>query len=316
MKAVAATRNGGPQVLHVIELPEVHAGPGQVRVRVSHAAVNPTDTVRRAGHPGLTPASEDAPMVPGMDVAGVVDEVGEGVERLHAGQDVMAVVVPRGAHGAYRQQVVLPASSVVPAPAGATPEAAATLPMNGLTAVLSLRQLDLPRGAVLAVTGAIGAYGGYVVQLAKDDGLTVVADAKAGEEEAVRDLGADHVVPRGEGFAAAVRELFPGGVDGLADGSVQGEELSGAVRDHGGMAVIRGWDGDCQDVRDRRLSVHGTWIHTVAEDTAALERLAKLAERGAITLRVADVLPMDAAPQAHERLEAGGVRGRLVIDLT
>ncbi len=316
MKAVAATSNGGPQALHVIELPEVHAGPGQVRVRVSHAAVNPTDTVRRAGHPGLTPASEEAPMVPGMDVAGVVDEVGDGVERLREGQAVMAVVVPDATHGAYRQQVVLPEGSVVASPAGATPEAAATLPMNGLTAVLSLRQLDLPRGAVLAVTGAIGAYGGYVVQLAKDAGLTVVADAKDGEEALVEALGADHVLPRGEGFADAVRGLFPDGVDALADGSVQGEEVTPAIRDGGGMAVIRGSVGDGDDVRARGITVHETWVPSVSEDTAALQHLRELAEAGAVTLRVADVMAMDDAPEAHRRLEAGGVRGRLVLDLS
>lgn len=315
MKIIAVTENGGPEALQVIDRPEVHAGPGQVRVRVSHAAVSPTDTLRRAGLAGAPPASAADPMVPGMDVAGTVDEVGQGGDeggRLHVGQAVMAVVVPDGAHGGYSSSLVLPEASVVASPAGASPAQASTLPMNGLTALLSLRQLDLPAGATLAVTGAAGAYGGYVVQLARDAGLTVVADAKDGEEDLVRALGADHVVPRGDGFADAVRAVAPGGVDALADGAVQEGAVAGAVRDGGAMAVIRGWDGD----PGRGITVHPTMVFSVAEDTAALERLSDLAGRGVLTLRVADVLPMDQAAQAHRLLEAGGVRGRLVLDLS
>lgn len=315
MKVVAATRNGGPEVLSVIERPDPRPGPGQVLVRVSHAAVNPTDAMRRAGSPGRAPASSDAPVVPGMDVAGVVEQVGEGVDRLHRGQAVVAIVVPDGAHGGYSQLLALPQASVVAAPAGASAAQAATLPMNAMTALLSLRQLDLPPGATLAVTGAVGAYGGYVVQLAEDAGLTVVADAKEGEEALVAALGADHVLPRGAGFAAAVRERFPDGVDALADGAVQGEQVSAAVRDGGAMAVIRGWDGEVPDVRERAITVHRTWVGRVAEDTAALQRLGDLAASGALTLRVADVLPMEQAATAHERLAAGGVRGRMVLDM-
>lgn len=313
MKVVAVTQNGGPEALHVIERPEVHAGPGQVRLRISHAAVNPTDALRRAGGRGVPPASEQNPMVVGMDVAGTIDQIGEGGGgRLHVGQAVVGVVIPEGAFGGYSSSLVLPAASVVPSPAGASPAQASTLPMNGLTALLSLRELDLPVGATLAVTGAVGSYGGYVVQLAKDAGLTVVADAKAGEEDLVTALGADHVVPRGEGFAEAVRALVPGGVDALADGAVQEGAVAGAVRDGGAMAVIRGWDGD----PGRGITVHRTFVPTIAQDTEALQHLSDLAGRGALTLRVADVLPMEQAAHAHRRLEGGGVRGRLVLDMT
>ena len=315
MKLVAATRNGGPEVLSVIERPDPRPGPGEVLVRVSHAAVNPTDTLRRAGIPGGAPASEQAPIVPGMDVAGTVEQVGEGVDRLHRGQAVMAIVVPDGAHGGYSQLLALPQASVAAAPAGASAAQTATLPMNGMTALLSLRQLDLAPGATLAVTGAVGAYGGYVVQLAEEAGLTVVADAKDGEEPLVAALGADHVLARGAGFAAAVRERFPDGVDALADGAVQGDQVTAAIRDGGAMAVIRGWDGDAPDVRERGITVHQTMVASIAQDTAALERLATLAASGALTLRVADVLAMEQAATAHQRLEAGGVRGRLVLDM-
>ena len=128
---------------------------------------------------------------------------------------------PDGAHGGYREDLVLRRGSVVRAPAGVDAVAASTLPMNGLTARLALDQMALEPGQVLAVTGAAGAFGGYVVQLAKADGLTVVADASPADEQLVRELGADVVVRRGDDVAARIREHFPDGVHGLADGSVQ-----------------------------------------------------------------------------------------------
>ena len=306
------TEFGGPEVLHLVELPEPHAGPGEIRVRVHAAAVNPTDTGLRAGSYGLRLGDRPPPYVPGMDAAGVVDEVGAG-SRFGLGDRVMAIALPTGAHGgAYADELVVPDASAVPVPAGADFAAAATLPMNGLTAWLALDQLALPAGATIAVTGAAGAFGGYVVQLAKVRGLQVIADASEADEPLVRRLGADHVVRRGPDVADRVRELVPAGVDGLADGSVQNGEVAPAVRDGGDMAVVRGWDGD----PGRGITVHRVRVFEAATDTAALDELRQLAETGALTLRVAQVLPPDRAPEAHRLLEAGGVRGRLVLDFS
>src|ERR1700719_1598057 len=224
MRAVGLFTHGGPEVLQVVELPEVHAGPGQVRIRVHAATVNPTDVGVRNGTRAEQQKADPPPYVPGMEVGGILDEVGSDVpHRLKVGDAVMAIVVPKGSHGAYREQIVLDARSVVRAPAGKTHPEAATLPMNGLTARLSLDLLKLSPGQVIAVTGAAGAYGGYVVQLAKADGLRVIADASGTDEALVRSLGADVVLPRGDGFAAAVRRVHPGGVDALADGALQHE---------------------------------------------------------------------------------------------
>ncbi len=183
MRAVGLMRHGGPEVLEVVDLPEVHAGPGQVRLRVQAAAVNPTDTMARNGSRAEQQKVDPPPYVPGMDAAGIVDEVGEGVTTVKVGDAVMAMVVPKGSHGAYREQIVLNARSVVHAPAGTTPVEACTLPMNGLTARQSLDRLGLEPGQTLAVTGAPGAYGGYVVQLAKAEGLTVIVDAAEKDRE-------------------------------------------------------------------------------------------------------------------------------------
>jgi NADPH:quinone reductase-like Zn-dependent oxidoreductase len=169
--------------------------------------------------------------------------------------------------------------------------------------------MGLRPGQVLAVTGAAGAFGGYVVQLAKADGLTVVADAAEADEQLVRELGADLVVRRGDDVAARIREEFPDGVDGLADGSVQDALVLPAVKDGGAVATVRGYRGDGQ----RGLRVFPTLVRRVAEDRAALDRLRQQVEDGTLTLRVARTFPAEQAAEAHRVLEAGGVRGRLVL---
>jgi NADPH:quinone reductase-like Zn-dependent oxidoreductase len=181
--------------------------------------------------------------------------------------------------------------------------------MNALTARLALDLIGLQPGQVLAVTGAAGAFGGYVVQLAKADGLTVVADASEADEELVRGLGADVVVRRGDDVADRIRAHVPDGVDGLADGSVQDALVLPAVKDGGAVATVRGYRGDGQ----RGLRMFPTLVRRIAQDRAALDRLRQQAEDGVLTLRVAETFPAEKAAEAHRKLEAGGVRGRLVL---
>lgn len=310
MRAVGVTEYGGPGVLHVLDVAAEPLGEGQVRVRVTAAAVNPTDTGLRAGLRGTSDRPATGLDVPGMDVAGVLKEIGTGVTTdLNVGDAVMAIVVPSGAHGGYREDLVLPARSVTRVPVGASDVAAATLPMNGLTARQALDLLALRPGQVLAVTGAAGAFGGYVVQLAKVEGLTVVADASDSDEGLVRSLGADVVVRRGDDVASLVRKHFPTGVDGLADGALLDELALSAVRDGGAVATVRGYAGDGQ----RGLRVAPVSVRLYAEEWEKLDRLREMVEQGALTLRVADTYPAEHAAEAHRRLEAGGTRGRLVL---
>lgn len=311
MNAVGVNSYGGPEVLELVDLPEEHAGPGQVRLRVHAATVNPTDTYVRNGDRAKAQKGDPGPYVPGMDAAGIVDEVGDDVTTgIAVGDRAMGIVVPKGTHGAYRQCLVLPAGSVTAAPAGTTHAEASTLPMNGLTARLSLDLLGLQPGQMIAVTGAAGCYGGYVVQLAKADGLTVIADASEADTELVSSLGADIVVPRGAGFAAEVRNHFPDGVDGLADGSVQNDEVIDAIADGGAFTSVRGYQGEPQ--RDIAFSV--TWVTSYATEHTKLDRLRAQVESGDVTLRVAQTYPASQASEAHARLEAGGTRGRCVIE--
>ncbi len=310
MRAVGLFTHGGPEVLEVVDLPEVHAGPGEVRIRVHAATVNPTDVGTRNGSRAEQQKADPPPYVPGMEAAGVIDEVGDGVaDRLQVGDAVIAIVVPKGSHGAYREQIVLDARSVVRAPAGKTHAEAATLPMNGLTARQSLDLLALSPGQVIAVTGAAGAYGGYVIQLAKAEGLTVIADASETDEALVRSLGADVVVRRGDDVASRFREHFPQGVDGLADGAVLNERVIAAVRDGGAFTSVRGFLGAPQ--RDIRFTA--TLVRGYVHEWEKLDRLRQQVDAGVLTLRVAEVYPPENAADAHRRLEAGGTRGRLVI---
>jgi NADPH:quinone reductase len=307
MRVVGVTEFGGPEALRVVDLPEPHAGPGQVRIRVHAATVNPTDTLLRSGAHGVP--DHGPPYVPGMDVAGVVDEVGDGTV-WSVGDEVMAIVVPRGPlGGGYAEQLVVPADSVARQPAGAGHVAASTLPMNGLTARLALDLLGLRPGATLAVTGAAGALGGYVVQLARHEGLRVVADAAPADEPLVRELGADVVVARGEGLADRVRERVPDGVDAVVDAALIGRPILAAVRDGGGLAVVRGY----REGTERGIAVHPVMVVDYAHERSKLDGLRRLTEDGVLTLRVAGTFPAERAAEAHRALEAGGVRGRLVI---
>jgi len=291
-----------------VDVPEPHAGPGEVRIRVAAAAVNPTDTVFRAGW-YRREIEDGLPDIPGMDAAGTIDEVGEGVS-WSVGDEVMAIVLPTGPHGgAYAAQVVVPGNSVARIPEGSTLVEAATLPMNGLTARLSLDQLALGPGQTLAVTGAAGAYGGYAIQLAKQDGLTVIADASDADESLVSALGADVVVRRGDEVAHRIRTVLPDGVDALADGAVLDGKVLAAIRDGGGLAVVRGWKGPTE----RGITLHQTFVSRYAGNHEALDRLRQQVEAGQVTLRVADTYDAADAPEAHRRLEAGGTRGRLVL---
>ena len=311
MRAVGITEWGGPDALRLLDLPVPEAGPGQVRIRVYAAAVNPTDTLLRDG--GRAEALRDvpAPHVPGMDAAGVLDQIGPGVQTgLQIGDPVIAIVLPHGPHGAYAEQIVVPAESVVRAPAGASHAEAASLLMNALTVRAALDALDLQPGQLLAVTGAAGAVGGYAVQLGKAEGLRVVADAAPSDEKLVTELGADVVVPRGDDFGARVRQVFPDGADGLVDAALLDEQAVPAVRDGGAIATVRGYQGPSE----RGITFYPVRVRDYARETAKLDRLRQQAEQGQVTLRVAQTLPASQAAEAHRILEAGGTRGRLILE--
>ena len=306
-RAVAIVEPGGPEVLRVVERDVRDPGPGEVRLAVRAAAVNPTDIALRERGDDTTPP----PWVPGMDAAGTIESAGAGVDDLAVGDEVMAAVTPRRPEGgAQAGLLVAPAASVVPIPHGATLEQAATLPMNGLTALRGLELLGLEPGSTLGVTGGAGLLASYVIPLAKLRGLRVIADAKPADEEVVRGFGADVVLPRGDELPEAMRVAAPGGVDGVFDTAVLGRGIFAAIRPGGGLAYVRTWSGD--DVEDG-IAIHRVLVREVLERTDWLRELSDLAGRGVLALRVADTFPPERAADAHRQMEAGGLRGRAVI---
>jgi NADPH:quinone reductase-like Zn-dependent oxidoreductase len=306
MRAMVVRRFGGPEVVEAVEVPAPEPGPGQVRIRVAAAAVNPVDAATRAGiltEAGVVPPREVLGL--GWDVAGSVDAAGAGAG-FRVGAEVIGlrdrIATPLGA---YAEQIVLDASAVALAPAGVSAVEAATLPLNALTAAQALDLVEAT-GTVL-VTGAAGAVGGYAVALAHARKLRVVAVAAEADEAQVRDFGADEFVPRGPALGDRVRERVPGGVDAALDPALLGLDALDAVRGGGEFVAFA---AGAAPLPLRGIRVRSVWIRA---DGRRLAELTRLAENGTLPLRVADVLPLSRAASAHERLAAGGLRGRLVL---
>ena len=309
MKAVGFSRFGGPEVLEVLDLPVPEPGASEVRVRVAAATVNPTDIGMRSGGRGGALEQLPKPYVAGMELAGTVDAVGSGAA-WQVGERVLGIALPmQSGRGAQSEYTVVPADSLVRIPDEVSFEQAATLAMNGLTARRALDMMGLAAGQVLAVTGAAGAVGGYAIQLGVADGLRVIAISSASDEPLVRGLGADEFVPRGAEFASQVRALVPAGADGMVDAAVIGAPALAAIRDGGHLACVRGFEGQ----PERGIHVHQVRVSEYAHNQAALQKLADMVKSGALTLRVAETFPPSRAAEAQQKLQVGGVRGRLVI---
>jgi NADPH:quinone reductase len=314
MRAVGFTKFGDPSVLGIVTVPKPSPGPGQVLVKVAAATVNPTDLgFRQGGRP--VPDGVEPPYIPGMDLAGVIDQVGPEVTSWHAGDRVMAAVAPMvpggGAQAEYR---VVDEDQLAKVPDGWSLIQAATLPMNGLTVRAALDMLALPAGATLAVTGSAGIVGQYAIQLGRHEGLTVIGDAKPEDEELCQSFGAHRVVARGEAMATAVRELYPDGVDAVLDAALLGPAILPAVRDGGQLLAVRPYQGPTEDGKaERDITVQVVLVGRHLHEGHRIAELADLVDKGVLTLRVAEALPASQAAEAHRRLAAGGVRGRLVL---
>jgi NADPH:quinone reductase len=309
MRASGFYRYGPPEVLELVELPDLTPQAGEVRVRVEAAAVNPADTLFRGGGLAAAVATAEPPYVAGLEFAGTIDAVGPDTG-WKPGAAVMGITafIPNG-RGAHAEQVVVDARSVADVPNGASMAEAATLPMNGLTARLAVDRLSLSPGQTLAVTGAAGAVGGYVTQLASSEGISVIAVSSEHDEDLVRGFGATQFVARGEESAATIRELTGGGADALVDAAVIGGDVLPAVRDGGRIVCLRAFAGEVE----RGISTEVISVRAYAAESEKLRSLAGLVEQQALSLRVAETFAPDRAAEAHTRLEASGIRGRLVL---
>jgi NADPH:quinone reductase-like Zn-dependent oxidoreductase len=308
MRSLTVNRFGGPEVIEVVDIPVPDPGPHQVRIRVAASSVNPIDLSTRSGRlvdAGLMVAERGIGL--GWDVAGTVDAVGAQVRSFAAGDRVVGLRNLLFAPGAHAERVVLDESAVAPAPASVSLTEAATLPLNALTADRALDLAGLERARTLLVTGAAGGVGGFALELAALRGLHTVALARPGDEDLVRDLGASQVLTSSERLGLGVRRLVPGGVDAVVDAAVLGIAAHDGLRD-GGTFVALVAPFAPPPIRGTRVVVQ-----EVIADGARLTELAALVDAGRLTLRVADELPLDEASKAHQLVEIGGRRGRVVL---
>ncbi|MBF9032652.1 zinc-binding dehydrogenase [Rhodobacterales bacterium HKCCE2091] len=308
MKAITFDTFGGPEVLKVSELPDPVAGPGEVLVDVAASTVNPTDLMMRNGAQAAMMEHLAPPYIAGMEFSGTI--LDPGPSGLGKGQPVIGVVNPRTPKGgSYAEVIAVPAASVAPLSPAADLIGAATIPMNALTAALSLDFLGLEPGQTLFVTGGAGMLGGSAIQLGRAAGLTVLANVSDADRVLVESLGATHVLPRDEGLEEAARAICPDGVDGMIDGALIGQTLSHLVKDGGGIVSLRG----SYKIEDPRLRVHNVSVLKGMEDTETLKRIADLIGSGGLVPRVAGSYVCTEAAAAHAATEAGGRRGRIVL---
>ena len=309
MFAVGCYEFGGPEVLQTVELPDLEPGPDEVRVRVHAATINPADSQYRMGKYVHAVEGSLAPWVGGLEFAGVVDRVGAG-SPWAVGDEVIGMTkfIPAG-RGCHAEQVVVHSESVVRLPPGADPVAFATLPMSGLTARMTLDRLDLPAGSTLAVTGAAGAVGAYLVTLAARDGLRVVAIASAGDEDFVRSCGAEVFVERSDDTGRAIRAACPDGVPAIADTAVLGDVINSGLSEDGQIACFKPYQpGLYTTVEPEVISVR-----QYLREPEKLAELAELAASGVLPLRVAETFSFRDAVEAHRVFGQGGRRGRIVL---
>lgn len=297
MKAIQYTRFGGPEVLEVGELPDPHPGPGQVRIAVRAVGVNPIDWKMRAGMMG-----GDLPQTTGREAAGVVDELGEGVEDVAPGDRVFGFVAGAGA----AEFAVL--ADYAPIPASLDFAGAAALPVAVETATRTLDLLGVGQDTILLVNGAAGAVGSSAVQLARRRGARVIGTASPGNHDYLRSLGAEPTT-YGDRMTDQVRELAPGGVDAALD-AAGGGALPALVELAGGpdrVVTIADYAG-AQETGAQFSGGMGTQraIH-------ALRDIDPLIEAGRFLLPVAQTFPLEKIAEAHVLSQEGHVRGKLVL---
>ncbi|GAB2596815.1 NADP-dependent oxidoreductase [Kribbella endophytica] len=299
MEAVVFEEFGGPEVLRSREIDAPHAGPGQVRIKVLAAGVNPMDyKVRRGWFEAMMPTT--FPAVPGSEIAGVVDEAGEGAE-FAVGDEV----VGWSATGGYAQHALL--GNAVRKPAGVSFEQAVAVPVAGETAQRVLDLLQVKAGETLLLHGAAGAVGAVAVQLAVAAGVTVVGTASEANHEYLRSLGATPVA-YGDGLVDRVRAVAPV-VDAVFDAAGQGG-LKESIDLRGGTERI-------VTIADMSAGDLGIEVSAGGTDPEIargwLTQQLQLAADGQLKVRIAETFALAEAAKAQEISEAGHAKGKLVL---
>ncbi|WBC16472.1 NADP-dependent oxidoreductase [Micromonospora sp. WMMA1998] len=302
-KIVVFNEYGGPEVLHLVDAPDPEAGAGQVRIRVKAAGVQPFDcATRRGDFAAYNPLT--FPVRLGNEVAGIVDQVGDGVTGLADGDEVIAYLDMQG----YADTVVVPAEQVGHKPAKMPWAAAGVLTASGQTAYTALDELRVGAQDTLLVHAAAGGVGSFAVQLAKARGAQVVGTASERNHDYLRSLGAVPVT-YGPGLADRVRAAVPQGITCALD-AIGGEALDVSLELLGSterIVTIADW------ARSAQLDIRRIGTERSAQK---LDDLTRLWSDGKLVVEVAESVPLSRAAEAHRLVETGHVRGKvaLVVD--
>ena len=314
MRAMVIPRFGGPHLFEERDVERPQPGPGEVLVRVIAAGTNPVDAKLRAGggSRGL-----EAPVILGADVSGIVEEAGPGVTDLAPGDEVYYTpeVFGPGANGAYAEYNVAQAEIVARKPASLSHEEAAAVPLAGGTAYEAIvRRLGVQVGETVLIHGGAGGVGSFAVQIANSAGARVLATAGPDNQELLDGLGADVTIDYTQQDVAevALGNTDGSGVDAVLD-TVGGETVVNSIpatRPFGRLATILGAQGDLTPLYQRNQTLHGVLL---ARERARLREMTKLIERGQMRPVVDQVLDLREVGRAHERLDSGHGRGKIVL---
>ena len=313
MRAMLVSEFGGPDQLRLGQAADPVAGPGQARIVVHAAGVNPVDAGNRADGSW---AGLRVPCILGYDVAGVVDSVGEGVSGLAPGDRVMAMThFPDGA-GGYAELAVIDAGLAAPISAAVSFAEAAATPLAAGTALLVLSRLGLPAASRLLVLGASGGVGLFLLQQAAAAEIVTIGVGRQAMHAQMSALGATACIDyTREGVAARAQVLAGGPVDAVADlvGGTLAAAALPALRPGGQIAAIAAPELDLDPLLDANITFHGVLI---ADDGDRTQTLAALLDRQALRPVVSHVLPLAAAAEAHRILERRHASGKIVLDVT
>jgi NADPH2:quinone reductase len=314
MRAMVITRFGGPEVFEAREIATPSPGPGEVLVRVVASGTNPVDAkIRQAGSWAGIPF----PAVLGYDVSGVVEAVGPGVSAFATGDEVFYTPEIFGnPAGSYAEYNVAPAAIVARKPAALSHVEAAGVPLAGGTAWEAvIRRIQIRPGETLLIHGGAGGVGSFAIQFAKAAGARVIATAGAANQGFLAELGADVAVDyRSPGAAERIlAETGGAGVDAAFDTAGGNVGLSTTLtRPFGRIATILPPDGDLSALYTKNQTLYGTFLTREAE---RLAEMTPLFEFGQARVVVDEILPLAGVARAHERLDSGHGRGKVILSV-
>jgi NADPH:quinone reductase-like Zn-dependent oxidoreductase len=307
--AIVQTGNGGPEVLQLQTVPVLEPGEGQVLIRVYAAAVNPVDWKIRTAAPGRAPVT--GTIIPGVDIAGVIEKIGGGVDTLKVGDPVFAVISrePGILNGAYSQFAVTAVANVVPKPPGTTYAQAAGLGIATITGVRAVDETKVSQGERVLITGVAGGVGSAAAQAAKARGAYVIGTATTQHNAYLKSIGVDEVIDYTQGkFEDKVKN-----VDVVIDtvGSDTAERALTLVKKDGLYVSVaaRGLEQKCAAAGVNCMSRDAT----AGMQKSLYEEVNTLATTGKLKVKVEKTFPLAQAAQAQELGEQGHTEGKIIL---